>query len=99
MRIITNHVPRLIIDGYELTDAERAELDYIDWTAVDDGRESASFVRYRGRLYDLSEAMRSTDPALTAEWDGYWGETFFSSVLVRYCRDDSDRVVIGYAVA
>ena len=39
MKIITNNVPRPILDSYELTPAERAEFDYMDWGALDDGSD------------------------------------------------------------
>jgi hypothetical protein len=94
LHITTNNVPRLIIDDYELTTAERSEFDYLHWDAIDAGEDSASFVRYKGRLYDLGEFMRSTDPELN-EWDGYSLDTFFSGMLIRICRDDNDRVIVA----
>lgn len=39
--IVTNNVPRFTIDAYELSPKERTEFDYLDWAAIDDGRESA----------------------------------------------------------
>jgi hypothetical protein len=93
LTIITNHVPRDVIDAYELTADERADFDYIDWPAVDDGRESATFARYRGELYDLSEYMDASGVGIDG-WHGYRPDTFFSGVLVRYC-DDHERVIVG----
>lgn len=55
MKIITNNVPRDVIDAWELNAKERTEFDYKDWEAIDDGRDSASFIRYKNQLYDLSE--------------------------------------------
>lgn len=54
MIIKTNRVPRNIIDAYELTADERKEFDYLNWPAIDEGSDSASFIRYKGQLYDLS---------------------------------------------
>jgi hypothetical protein len=88
--IKTNHVPRDVVDACELTAEERREFDYIDWPAVGRGEESASFVRYRGELYDLGEFMLSSVPG----WDGFRADTFFSGLVVRYC-DDHERVVVG----
>jgi hypothetical protein len=101
LKIITNHVPREIIDAWSLTPADRAEFDYLDWPAIDDGRDSASFFRYRGQLYDIGEFSAtwgiSRDSGLPddfAGWHGYMSDTFFSGVLVRY-TSDHESVVIG----
>ena len=101
IRVTTNNQPRDIVDAYELTATERAEFDYLDWPAIDDGRDSASFVRYRGQLLDLGEFSRdygitkgSGLPAHLSEWDGYMSTTFFSAYVVRYVNDN-EQVVIG----
>jgi hypothetical protein len=100
LTVITNHVPRDIIDAYELTADERAEFDYIDWPAVEEGSASASFFRYRGELYDLSEFEVWDNPAspTRGEWDGFRSDSFFSGLVVRYV-DDSERVVVGLALS
>lgn len=89
--IITNHVPRLMIDAYELTAVERKEFDYIDWDRVDEGEISGSFVRYKGWIYDLGDMM----PAPIDGWDAIVNETFFSGALFRYAPNDNDRVICG----
>lgn len=96
LTIKTNNVPRLVIDAYELSPAERAEFDYIDWTAIDRGEASASFFRYRGELYDLGEFLVWDNPASPTrdQWDGFRSDSFFSGLVVRYCAD-LDYVVIG----
>lgn len=106
-RVITNHVPRLLVDASELTAREREDFDYLDWSEFGgpdntyDGRLPAiaegdvEFFRYRGRLYDIGEFMRTDVPG----WDGIRTDTFFSGVLVRFCADDQDRVVVGMVYA
>lgn len=94
-RIITNNVPRLLIDAYELTEREREQFDYLDWRAIDAGEDGVTFFRYRGRLYSLSEFMR-TD---LAGWDGIATDSFFSGTVVRFLPDDEDRVVVGTVLA
>lgn len=101
MTIITNNVPRDVLDAWELSAAERARFDYLDWDAIAEGTDSASFVRYRGWLYDMSEFTTtwglSRDaglPDVFAGWHGYLSDSFFSGVLVRYV-DDGDRVIVG----
>lgn len=94
MRVITNNVPRLLIDAYDLTPTERAEFDYLNWDAIDAGEDSATFFRYKGQLYDLGAFMAATSQPLSA-WNGYQSDTFFSATVVRYVPDDRDYVVVG----
>jgi hypothetical protein len=89
--IRTNNVPRLLIDAYQLTAAERQQFDYLDWSAIDRGDDSATFLRYKGQLYDLGEFMRTGIPG----WDGIAADSAFSGTLVRFVKDDSDYVIVG----
>jgi hypothetical protein len=93
MRFITNHVPRFTIDAYELTSAEREDFDYLAWGKIDAGEDSATFFRYRGQLYDLSEFVRSTDPD-NDYWDGIATDSFFSATVVKI-MDDGESVIVG----
>jgi hypothetical protein len=97
LTIITNNVPRHVLEAYELTADERADFDYIDWAGVEAGTASATFVRYRGELLDLGEFERwdnPMSPTRGTRWDGMRSDTFFSGVLVRYC-EDHESVVMG----
>lgn len=97
LTIITNHVPRLILEAYELSAKERAEFDYLDWDAIERGEESASFIRYKGTLYDLGDLERADLPPYhpLAQWDAFVSDTFFSGVVFRYVKDDYDHVICG----
>lgn len=111
VKIRTNNIPRDVIQAHELTQAERAEFDYLNWPAIDDGRDSAEFFRYRGELYHLGDFLRvaqsdsdrrhPTDSAAPefAGWDAYQSDSFFSGVLIRWARDngepDWERVIVG----
>jgi hypothetical protein len=104
-KTITNNVPRLLIDAYELTTKEREDFDYLDWQAIDAGEASATFFRYRGSLYDLGEFMSTRGGGMFGghlpedsplmKWDGYFSDSFFSSVVVRFDPEDSDRIIVG----
>ena len=96
MDITTNHVPRFTLDAYELTASEREEFDYIDWSAIDAGTESATFVRYRGQLMDLGEFLAPTGDQFGSFWHGYTADSFYSATLVHLC-DDGESVVMGRA--
>ena len=49
---MTNNKPRQLIYGYELTDKQKQDFDYID------DIDSHDFVKYKNNIYDLSEFMR-----------------------------------------
>lgn len=105
LTVVTNNVPRDILDAYELSPKERESFDYLDWEAIADGRESASFFRFRGQLYDLGEFSRdygitrgSGLPDHLARWDGYMGETAFSAMVIRIV-EDGERVVVGRVIS
>jgi hypothetical protein len=61
-------------------------------------RDSASFFRYRGELYELYDLLQFTRfheasegprmPHDLAEWDGYMSDSAFSATVVRYATDD-----------
>ena len=87
----TRHPRRLGTDG-----EEREEFDYIDWPAIEDGTDSASFFRYSGVTYDLGDfqtihrdwgMMRDSSAPIDhpfLAWDGYISDSFFSGILIRY---------------
>lgn len=97
LKITTNHVPRDIVDASELNMDERSDFDYIDWDGIDAGTDSASFVRYRGELHDLSEFEVWDNPASPTRmgWDGVRPDSYFSGLVVRYADDQCETVVIG----
>jgi len=94
MEVITNNVPRDVIYGYELTDTERKEFDYVDFHS-DDGQYH-EFFRYKGEVYDIGEFQIVPDMLLKEMkwWDGYISDSFFSGILVKYV-DEFERVIVG----
>lgn len=93
VRIITNNVPRFTVYAHELTAAEREQYDYHDWAAIDDGRDSATFFRYRGELYDLGNFIRIESDDEFKDWNGYSGDSYFSGTLVKLIDDES--IIVG----
>jgi hypothetical protein len=94
--ISTNNVPRPVIYGYELTVAERAEFDYLEWDEAGSGGFYSSFFRYKGQVYDLGECrtLAVTGTPELKGWDGYFSESFFFAVLVKFA-DEGESVIIG----
>jgi hypothetical protein len=101
MKVVTNNVPRDVIDAWRLTREERGEFDHLDWEAIDAGTDTASFIRFKGQLYDLGEfspdygiTRGSGLPAHLATWDAYMSEHAFSALVIRW-MDDCERVIVG----
>lgn len=92
--IRTNNVPRDFVDAWELSPKERAEFDYLDWQAIEDGCDSATLFRYKGVLYDLREFQRVQPNSLFDPWDGYMSDSFFSGLVIRLV-DNGERCVVG----
>jgi hypothetical protein len=94
VKITTNNVPRPIIDASQLSMSAKAEFYYLDWPAIKEGNDSASFFRYKGQLYDLGEFQRTTETQIPIkDWAGYFADSFFSGLLVKYVDDES--IIVG----
>lgn len=104
MKVRTNHHKRPILNGWQLTPKEREEFEYLDWSAIEDGNDSAQFVRAYGQVHDLGEFSRDYGitkgfglPDALSRWDGYRSDSSFSALVVRYVKDDNDddAVIVG----
>jgi len=96
LKVITNNVPRNLLYGYELTDEQKKDFDYIDQDEFD----SHDFIAYRSCIYDICEFMRINlqdpgHPVLFEKWDGYSSDSFFSGVLIRYNPDNNEQVIMA----
>lgn len=94
LEIKTNNVPRPVIDAFELTEEEQKDFDYLDWTAIKAGEFNPQFFRYKGQLYDLGEFMLCPSTDWFKGWSGYYSDSAFSGILVKY-RNDFQDVIIG----
>ena len=90
MKIRTNNHYRSLIYGFELSEKERADFDYIGADEI----ETHEFFRYRGIVYDPSDFMRidkNVAPHPQREgwesWQEYQSDSFFSGVLIRYSEN------------
>lgn len=106
--IKTNNIPRELLSGWDLTEEERQELDYIaDPGDLDAWSEQINqFFRYRGEIYSLDQfsriippgskrchPMECQEPAFQG-WHGYASDSYFSGMLVRIV-DDGESVIVG----
>ena len=88
IKIITNNKPRQLIYGYELTDKQKQDFDYIE------DFDSHNFVKYKNIIYDLSDFMRVETIDSLKGWHGYSSDSYFSGTLVKYI--DNDSVIMGW---
>lgn len=97
LTITTNNQFRGIFYGFELTAKERAEFDYL----TDEEMDGRVFFRYKKQTYDLGEFMRCNINGASPEWsnwDGYFADSAFSGILVKYSQDfDHVKVASYYA--
>ena len=89
MKIITNNKPRQLVYGYELTDNQKSDFDYLEDI---DGEQ---FVQYQGMIIHIGEFMRLSGDSeeSKAGWHGVHGLNAFCGVLVKLL--DNGRIVVG----
>ena len=92
-QIITNGQYRQILFWHELTAKEQACFDYLD---TDEKQQEASFVRYKGNVYDLSEFVCAPDALQLIGWHGIDADSYFSGTLVYYSRDNENVLMARY---
>ena len=91
IRIVSNNHWHNFLSGYELSETEKQEFDYVE------DIDSASFLRYRGNVYYLGEFMANSNvpefhPFL--KWHGHISDSYFSGVLIR-CSSDCEQYQIA----
>lgn len=87
MKIITNNQPRQLIYGYELTEKQKQDFDYLD------DIDNNNFIKYKGFIYDVSEFISTYNMDSLKDWDGYSSDSYFSGVLIKII--DSDTVIMA----
>jgi hypothetical protein len=86
LTIITDHKWKQFIYGYELTEKERKEFDWMDEEEID----TSNFFRYRKNVYSVNEFMRIPKGMFPKKWDGYLSDSFFSGILIRLSNDGEE---------
>ena len=95
IQITSTMKEKLMIFGYQLTDKEKRDYDYME------DIDSADFFRYCKRLYAIDDFMNldaKDAMSMNGYWHGYKGDSYFSGILVHICGD-SDRVIVGTYIA
>ena len=101
LKVITNHVPRDVVNGYEMDPEilfDEFDIDVNDPELDEDMIAdlcSMQFVKFRDVWYNLEDFITTSPgpwnhglPEEFKEWDGYSSDSFFSGVLLKYARDD-----------
>ena len=94
IKVITNNQWRDIINGFDLSDKEKADFDYCDDV------NSEQFIRYKGHVYHMGDIMRieskDCSPSAFDGYHGYVGESYFSGVLFELSDCGEMAIVASY---
>jgi hypothetical protein len=93
LTIKTNNHFRPILHGFELTEKEQSEFDWIDFSVEGEGFYGM-FFRYKRQVYCLDNFMRLAGKDAYGDWHGVNQTSAFSGILVRL-SDDGEGVVVG----
>lgn len=107
MKIITNNQQRELIYGYQLTEKEYQDFDYLGEYQSDE-MVMEQFIRYKGELYYLGDFVRiekaggRTSYFAHTDWDGSlsgWHgiltDSYFSAIVIKWADSDFESVVVG----
>lgn len=89
-KVTTNNHLRPIVEASQLPADKRSDFDYLDWSAIERGDESATFVQYRGEWHDLGDVMLAPDSIKALGFDGFNSDSFFSGIAFRYFDADGN---------
>lgn len=84
IKVTTDHKWKSFLYAHELTRKERKQFDYMS----EEDFQGATFVRYRGCVYNLCDFMRTEHaPEPLSEWHGYASDSYFSGVVIQLSPD------------
>lgn len=84
LTIKTDNKWKNFLYGYELTEKEKKEFDWID----KDDFEGHAFLRHNNAVYSLSEFLVTMPEELKAKgWHGFASDSAFSGVAIKISRD------------
>ena len=77
---------------YNEKESFRKEFDWMD----DEEFYRSSFFKYRGQYYAMGEFCRTEGELLAKGWQGYYGESAWSCLLIKI-KESYTSVVVGRA--
>lgn len=84
LTIKTDYKWKNFLCGYELTEKEKKEFDWMNAEEIDTG----SFLRYKKSVYGLNEFMViPQDNPFKGKWSGYISNSYFSGILIEISKD------------
>ncbi len=93
LTIKTDYKWKNFLYGYELTEKEKTEFDWMNAEELDTG----NFFRYHKRVYSVNEFMNlGKESPFPKPWHGYHGEGFFCGVLLEISEDGEQYRVGNY---
>lgn len=94
MKVTTNNKVRYgKYYPYDMTKKEKRQVESAYGGLIT--LEDSEFVFYRGHPYYMGDCMKLEKNTAFKGWDGYFGDTFFSIVLVKI-DDSCDGYIFGF---
>ena len=87
-RVYGNNHYRELIYGYQLTEKEKKDFDYMD-----DIDNNFTGFRYKNNVYSLDEFMNDFNG-----FDGHLSTSYFSGILIRF-NDSYDGIKVYYYIS
>ena len=94
LKITTNWHRRPVIYGYELTEKDYEEFDYL----TKDEFLNREFIRYKGELYDMGDVLRAEGEIAALGWDGFNSDSFWSGMAFKYDTKYDPMDEYGYVI-
>lgn len=92
MKVRTNNVPRYLVNWYDLTTKQKADLD---WRDTEELQDAFSGFIFKGQVYDLSDfTVIDNVNYPVKDWNGAFAQSAFHAVLVKL-NPSEETVIVG----
>lgn len=100
MPVETTGEPVTLLEASEIEEEDRDDFAYMDWDALDAGRDSATFFQYKGRMYDYATLEdNDAQSGITGGgyiWDKFMPDSYYSGIVVHETPIDGEIIVGSY---
>lgn len=96
--IKTNHHVYQALHWYEMSPKQQKQVQSAYGGLIDIESDESEFVFYRNYPYFMGDCMRLEHNNEFKDYDGYFSDTFFSTILVKFAKDEFGDF-IGYKFA